>query len=89
MTELTLDNLNEVFISESLKEHTLQEDIGNGPQDLIVLSELYQLGKFNLSISYNPRSQKPWSVMGGVGNFKTYKNFTGLKNYIKKTNQYN
>ena len=89
MTELTLDNLNEVFISESMKEHTLKGDIGNGPQDLVVLYETYQLGRFKIDIGYNPRSEKPWSVTGGTRTFGLYKNFTGVKNYIKKVNQLN
>ena len=87
MTELTLDNLTEDYILENLKEVTEEECWGNTLHQF-TLRGGFTLGRFNLMIGYRPRSKKPWSVMGGVGNFKTYKNFTGLKNYIKKTNQY-
>jgi len=88
MTELTLDNLTEEYISENLKEVTMEQSWGNTIQQVTTLFEGFALGRFNLMIGYNPRSKKPWSISGGVGNFKTYKNFTGLKNYIKKTKQY-
>ena len=88
MTELTLDNLTEEYISENLKEVTMEESWGNTIHQVTTLFEGFALGRFNLMIGYRPRMEKPWSISGGVGNFKTYKNFTGLKNYIKKTNQY-
>ena len=88
MTELTLDNLTEEYISENLKEVTEQECWGNTIHQVTTLFGGFALGRFNLMIGYRPRMEKPWSISGGVGNFKTYKNFTGLKNYIRKTNQY-
>jgi hypothetical protein len=88
MINITLDNLTEDYILENMEECTEEECWGNTIHRVTTLFGGFALGKFNLMIGHNPRSKKPWSISGGVGNFKTYKNFTGLKNYIKKTNQY-
>jgi len=88
MNNITLNNLTKDYMFENMKEVTEEECWGNTLHQFITLFGEFTLGKFNLIVGYRPHLEKPWSISGGVGNFKTYKNFTGLKNYIKKTNQF-
>ena len=85
MTELTLNNLTDEFITDSLGMKFEQQS----RDDQHIFHEKVYFGSFTLnglevSISNRPEEDKPFAVDVEGRQYKTYKNLSGVKTYLKK-----